>query len=74
MKFDLNLGEVKLGEATVNNINMSVECSLTEMVGYYDLLKQSIKDAPELFENLRAIEEDCNKFNDETVECIRVSK
>lgn len=74
MKFDLSLGEVKLGEATVNNINMSVECSLTEMVGYYDLLKQSIKDAPELFENLRAIEEACNKFNDETVECIRVSK
>lgn len=74
MKFDLNLGEVKLGEATVNNINMSVECSLTEMVGYYDLLKQSIKDAPELFENLRAIEEACNKFNDETVDCIRVSK
>lgn len=74
MKFDLNLGEVKLGEATVNNINMSVECSLTEMVGYYDLLRQAIKDAPELFENLRAIEEACNKFNDETVECIRVSK
>ena len=74
MKFNLNLGEVKLWEATVNNINISVECSLAEMTGSYDLLKQAIKDAPELFENLYKASETCDKFNDKTVECIRVSE
>lgn len=74
MKFNLNLGEVKLGEATVQNISVSVECSLAEMTGSYELLKQAIKEAPELFESLHAIEEVCDKFEDKTVECIRVSK
>lgn len=74
MKFNLNLGEVKLGEATVQNISVTVECSLAEMTGSYELLKQAIKEAPEIFENLHAIQEVCDKFEDKTVECIRVSK
>ena len=63
MKFDLNLGEIKLGDATVQNINVAVECSLAEMVGSYDLLKQAIKDAPEIFENLYKASETCDKLN-----------
>lgn len=71
MKFNLNLGEAKLGEATVQNINISVECSLAEMAGSYELVKQAIKEAPELLENLNAIQEACDRLNinSETVSC-----
>lgn len=71
MKFNLNLGEAKLGEATVQNINISVECSLAEMAGSYELVKQAIKEAPELFENLNAIQETCDRLNinSEIVSC-----
>ena len=52
MKFNLNLGEIKIGDMTINGAGVSFECSVKEMTGSYELTKRIIKEAPELLNDI----------------------
>ena len=55
MKFNLNLGEIKIGDMTINGAGVSVECSVSEMTGSYELTKRIIKEAPELLNDFAKV-------------------
>ena len=55
MKFNLNLGEIKIGDMTINGAGVSVECSVSEMTGSYELTKRIVKEAPELLNDFAKV-------------------
>ena len=55
MKFNVNLGEIKIGDMTINGAGVSVECSVSEMTGSYELTKRIIKEAPELLNDFAKV-------------------
>ena len=65
MKMNFKLGEIKLGDLTINGAEFSVECSVTEMANTYELTKKMIKETPEILSDIAQAVKVMDRLDDE---------